>query len=96
MISRRGLLAGILGAAAAPAFVRAGSLMVLRPLRASEIELPAWFQVVAPDDRLLQLVDYFELERDRLCGVPKLYRGEIGEIDAGFRFITSPILKARL
>ena len=56
MIGRRSLLLGILSAAAAPAIVRASSLMPVVPRRVG------------------------------------LMSGEIGIIDAGFRFVSSPML----
>ncbi len=80
MTTRRGFLAGILAAAAAPALVRAGSLMPVAP----RIWTPPMTLYEAADD-------YVFAQPDAYWGRMTLYTGEIGRWE-GIRFIESPAL----
>jgi hypothetical protein len=92
-LNRRGLLAGILGAAVAPAFVGSSILMPVRAIA----RLPdpfgkyGWIPWGTDRDPFIVVV-HPDIEQDlREVCAGRLYPAEIGLID-GFRFVDSPVL----
>jgi hypothetical protein len=75
IITRRGLLAGILAACAAPAIVKASSIMTINPRQGLWVP-PLKTRTITANWTLEELPD-------------KLYDMEIGRIE-GFRFVSEP------